>query len=171
MLSLSTFVTRLSYGGKIKGAVHVPRGMLSSVPTPKAHTTIPLLGRRRPPSSIAHQAGARRSPEKRCKSLATSRSTMRALVRRRKRVSAHDRLLPLDQRSWEPSEAPENRPKMRAAKATPTSTRRARAFVLLRCGRGSGTTTTRKSAFEKRPRQELPQFPERIAPSRPRQPI
>jgi hypothetical protein len=50
----------------------------SSVPTPKAHTTIPLLRRRRPSFSIAHQAGARHLPEKRCKSLATSRSTMRA---------------------------------------------------------------------------------------------
>src|SRR5437660_8836595 len=58
----------LATGGKIKGAVHVPRGMLEFRADPKAHTTIPLLARRRPPSSIAHQAGARRSPERRCKS-------------------------------------------------------------------------------------------------------
>jgi hypothetical protein len=59
----------------------------SSVPTPKAHTTIPLLRRRRPSFSMAHQAGARHLPEKRCKSLATSRSTMRAPSRIwRKRV-------------------------------------------------------------------------------------
>src|SRR6266436_8912748 len=45
------------------------------------------LGRRRPSFSIAHQAGARHLPEKRCKSLATSRSTMRAPSRIwRKRV-------------------------------------------------------------------------------------
>jgi len=55
----------LATGGKIKGAVHVPRGMLEFRATPKAHTTIPLLTRRRPPSSIAHRAGARRSPERR----------------------------------------------------------------------------------------------------------
>ncbi len=45
------------------------------------------LGRRRPSFSIAHQAGARHLPEKRCKSSATSRSTMRAPSRIwRKRV-------------------------------------------------------------------------------------
>src|SRR5262245_52044685 len=80
MLSLSTFVTRLSWlpAARSKAQFTCRAACWSSVPTPKAHTTIPLLGRRRPPSSIAHQAGARRSPEKRCKSLATSRSTMRA---------------------------------------------------------------------------------------------
>src|SRR4029077_4303039 len=80
MLSLSTFVTRLSWlpAARSKAQFTCRAACWSSVPTLKAHTTIPLLGRRRPPSSIAHQAGALRSPEKRCKSLATSRSTMRA---------------------------------------------------------------------------------------------
>src|SRR5438128_3169677 len=80
MLSLSTFVTRLSWlpAARSKAQFTCRAACWSSVPTPKAHTTIPLLGRRKPSSSIAHQAGARRSPEKRCKSLATSRSTMRA---------------------------------------------------------------------------------------------
>src|ERR1700752_652230 len=71
MLSLSTFVTRLSWlpAARSKAQFTCRAACWSSVPTPKAHTTIPLLGRKRPPSSIAHQAGARRSPEKRCKSL------------------------------------------------------------------------------------------------------
>jgi hypothetical protein len=82
-------VTRLSWlpAARSKAQFTCRAACWSSVPTPKAHTTIPLLGRRRPSSSIAHQAGARRSPEKRCKSLATSRSTMRAPSRIwRKRV-------------------------------------------------------------------------------------
>src|SRR5438128_3830475 len=80
MLSLSTFVTRLSWvpAARSKAQFTCRAVCWSSVPTPKAHTTIPLLGRRRPSSSIAHQVGALRLPEKRCKSLATSRSTMRA---------------------------------------------------------------------------------------------
>src|SRR5215813_6078537 len=77
----------LATGGKIKGAVHVPRGMLEFRADPESPYHNPLLGRRRPSSSIAHQAGARHSLEKRCKSLATSRSTMRAPSRIwRKRV-------------------------------------------------------------------------------------
>src|SRR6266496_1148276 len=89
MLSLSTFVTRLSWlpAARSKAQFTCRAVCWSSVPTPKAHTTIPLLGRRRPSSSIAHQVGALRLPEKRCKSLATSRSTMRAPSRIwRKRV-------------------------------------------------------------------------------------
>src|ERR1700730_10330 len=77
----------LATGGKIKGAVHVPRGMLEFRADPESTYHNPALRKRRPPSSIAHQAGARRSPEKRCKSLATGRSTMRAPSRIwRKRV-------------------------------------------------------------------------------------
>jgi hypothetical protein len=61
MLSLSTFVTRLSWlpAARSKAQFTCRAACWSSVPIPKAHTTIPLLGRRRPPSSIAHQAGAR----------------------------------------------------------------------------------------------------------------
>src|SRR5436853_1061388 len=89
MLSLSTFVTRLSWlpAARSKAQFTCRAVCWSSVPTPKAHTTIPVLGRRRPSSSIAHQVGALRLPEKRCKSLATNRSTMRAPSRIwRKRV-------------------------------------------------------------------------------------
>src|SRR5262245_24625195 len=61
MLSLSTFVTRLSWlpAARSKAQFTCRAVWWSSVPTPKAHTTIPLLGRRRPSFSIAHQAGAR----------------------------------------------------------------------------------------------------------------
>jgi hypothetical protein len=57
MLSLSTFVTRLSWlpAARSKAQFTCRAACWSSVPTPKAHTTIPLLGRRRPSSSIAHQ--------------------------------------------------------------------------------------------------------------------
>ena len=54
----------LATGGKIKGAVHVPRGMLEFRADPESPYHNPALRKRRPPSSIAHQAGARRSPEK-----------------------------------------------------------------------------------------------------------
>src|ERR1700730_2974856 len=89
MLSLSTFVTRLSWlpAARSKAQFTCRAACWSSVPTPKAHTTVPLLARRRPPSSTAHRAGARRTPERRCNNLATSRSTMRAPSRIwRKRV-------------------------------------------------------------------------------------
>ena len=43
MLSLSTFVTRLATGGKIKGAVHVPRGMLEFRADPESPYHNPAL--------------------------------------------------------------------------------------------------------------------------------
>jgi rhodanese-related sulfurtransferase len=61
MLSLSTFVTRLSWlpAARSKAQFTCRAACWSSVPTPKAHTTIPLLGRRRP--SSLYCASGRRS--------------------------------------------------------------------------------------------------------------
>src|ERR1700730_10332 len=64
MLSLSTFVTRLSWlpAARSKAQFTCRAACWSSVPTPKAHTTIPLLGRedRRPLLRIRRALGARR---------------------------------------------------------------------------------------------------------------
>jgi rhodanese-related sulfurtransferase len=59
MLSLSTFVTRLSWlpAARSKAQFTCRAACWSSVPTPKAHTTIPLLGRRRPSSLYCASGG------------------------------------------------------------------------------------------------------------------
>jgi rhodanese-related sulfurtransferase len=77
----------LATGGKIKGAVHVPRGMLEFRADPESPYHNPALRKEKTVVLYCASGGRSALAGKRCKSLATSRSTMRAPSRIwRKRV-------------------------------------------------------------------------------------